>query len=337
MVLYGGRSGERDVSLVSGRAVLSALEESRAGGDGPARVLGVEIDEAGRWLLDGHGRPPLEALERLPADALVFFGLHGGEGEDGRLQGLLEIAGVPFTGSGPAASQRCMDKRTTRALAREAGISVAPGHWLECERWRSAPERAARQAWSALARGEAACVVAKPNAGGSSVDTARVAGIEELTSALSMIFEGGDDALVEGWVEGLEATVGIVGNRSGSLRALPVVEIRTKPGRFFDYEEKYGEDGATETCPPQELSPEVVERLSADALTAYRTLGCDGYARADFIVPQEGGAEPVLLEVNTLPGFTPRSLLPQAASVAGASFGALCVELCALALDRVDA
>ncbi|MFT5051511.1 MAG: D-alanine-D-alanine ligase [Chlamydiales bacterium] len=325
-VLQGGTSAEREVSLVSGPAVAQALREL-GDASGLAGVREIEIDKSGRWCLEGGPVEPHVALARIPADTLFFLGLHGGAGEDGTLQGFLDVAGRAYTGSGLAASALCMDKGAARVLCGDAGLRVAAGIHFSRARWLAEREHVLADAWSRVG-GEA---VAKPTCGGSSLQTMQVHSESELGKALDAIFECCDDALVEAWTHGLEATVGIVGNSGGALRALPVVEIRPRPGRFFDFAEKYGSDGAIETCPPRDLEPEVIAKLSSDALCAYRTLGCDGYARADFIVPRDGGA-PVLLELNTLPGFTPRSLLPQAAAVAGISFGALCLELCALAL-----
>jgi len=325
-VLYGGESAEREVSLVSGPAVIQALreldEESR-----PAQILDIEIDQGGRWNLGGERLEAQSALGLIPSDALFFLGLHGGAGENGTLQGFLDVSGRAYTGSGLAASALCMDKHAARLLCTDAGLRVAAGRHISRAAWRADREALLSEAWL-RSEGEA---VAKPTRGGSSVLTMHVHSEAELTDALDSIFELCDDALVEAWTHGLEATVGVVGKRDGELRALPVVEIRPRSGHFFDYAEKYGADGASETCPPRELGDAMIAALTRDALCAYRTLGCDGYARADFIVP-EGASAPVLLEVNTLPGFTPRSLLPQAAAVAGVPFPFLCLELCALAL-----
>ena len=157
---------------------------------------------------------------------------------------------------------------------------------------------------------------------------------------MTSVVESGDAALVEAAVEGVEATCGVLGNTAGELVALPPVEIVPHEGRFFDYEEKYRSEGAREHCPPRSLSAATVERLGQLAVLAHRTMGCDGYSRTDFIVPRgaddasEGEGEPVVLEVNTLPGLTERSLFPQSMQALGASYRAMCLRLLELAVER---
>ena len=319
-VLRGGVTGERDVSLRSGAAVLAALGETR--GRQAARLIDVEIDEAGTFLVDGRRGSAEDALAAVPRDALWFLALHGGAGEDGRVQAWLELAGRPYTGSGPAASALCMDKRVARLVCAEAGLVIAPAAFVQAGVPR--PSRLA-----ALGDGP---LYVKPNHGGSSVLTFRVDGRgRELDQAIEAVLTSGDDVLVEQGVVGLEATCGVLGSRGGRLRTLPVVEIEPRAGRFFDYEEKYQQQGARETCPPVQLSPAVIESIERAARAAFTALGCEGYARIDFLV-RESDQTPVFLEANTLPGMTPRSLLPLAASVAGLSFEALCVELSVRAL-----
>lgn len=335
VVLHGGTSGEREVSLQSGRAIVAALAEPAGSpGDdgGPAAVIPVEVSADGRWLVEGRPLEARAALDALPPDALFFLGLHGGAGEDGTLQGFLTVAGRAHTGSGVAASALCMDKHRARLVFQGAGLATAPGVFVE-----RGPAPVAEAVERDLARLPGPPWFVKPNRGGSSVQVTRVAAGAELAPSVQAVLGGGDDALVESAVAGLEVTCGVVGNRRGSLRALPVVEILPNDGRFFDYGEKYSPDGAREVCPPRLLAPAAVERVQERALRAYRAAGCDGYARVDFIVPEgagtDAGGEPVVLELNTLPGFTARSLLPRAAAAAGQSFRELCLELCALALE----
>jgi len=334
VVLYGGESSEREVSCRSGRALARALAEAdpRDGAPVPERVIEVEIDAEGRWNVDGLPRSAPEALLALPGEALFVLGLHGGAGEDGRLQGFLEVARRRYTGSGPAASALCMDKRRTREAAAAAGVRVAPGRLVG----RDAPIPRATPALVDL--GGPPWFV-KPNRGGSSVGVSRVPAAGELGAAIEAVHAGGDDALVEVGQDGLEVTCGVIGEAPGELVLLPVVEIVPKEGRFFDYQEKYSADGAGEHCPPRALCAASAERVQERAAAVYRAAGCAGYARIDFIVPPEGvggEAEPVLLEVNTLPGFTARSILPQAAAATGVSFRELCLELCARALERFE-
>jgi len=322
-VLLGGRSGEREVSLKSGAAVIRALS------GGPlARVETLELEPDGRWQIEGRSLTALEALAALPPRTLVFLALHGGEGEDGTIQGLLQAQGFVHTGSGVGASALCMDKQHTRAVLAAGGLRVARGRLVHPSEWRSGRARLVDEIAALSSTG----FVVKPNRGGSSVDTFVLAGAEGLEARIERVLETGDQALVEERLQGIETTCAVLGNAAGELRALPPVEIVPKPGRFFDYEEKYSTSGAQEFCPPRSISERSAQRLGELALRAHRAAGCDGYSRTDFFVPPDG--EPVVLEINTLPGLTDRSLLPLSASVAGLSFPELCLELLALALER---
>lgn len=326
VVLHGGPGGEREVSLESGRAVLAAL-----GGEAPpGRVLGVEVTEDGRWVVGEETLPAHRAVDALPHGALVLLALHGSPGEDGRMQSFLELCGLRYTGAGPLASATCMDKRRAREAAAEAGVRVAAGLLVTREAWSEDPEPVVD---AACALGPGPWFV-KPNCGGSSVGVYRADAPEALGASLAAALEFEDDVLVEQAQEGLELTCGIVGNRDQEAVLLPVVEILPRGNRFFDYGQKYDEDGARELCPPEHLSAEAAERVQDRALAVYRATGCEGYARVDFVA--RDGEEPVFLEVNTLPGFTPRSILPRAAAATGVSFRELCLELCARALNRFE-
>lgn len=331
VVLGGGSSSEREISLASARAVLRSLITPVDAHDrrGPARVLACELDERGRWLLDGEALAPTTALERLPAEALLFVALHGGAGENGVLQGFLELAGRAYTGSGVAASALCMDKFRARAVLASEGLGLAPG-WL-VRRAASEAERAG--ACARLAPQAGAGLVVKPNAGGSSVGVERVASAAELEAALARVLAV-DDALVEGLVRGIELSCGVLGEGE-SARALPPIEIVPAEGAFFDYRQKYAADGARELCPPRSLSAAQEARVRAAALAAHRACGCAGASRTDLILPADRD-EPVVLEVNTLPGLTERSLLPQEAAALGADHRELCLALCGLAWARFE-
>jgi D-alanine-D-alanine ligase len=332
VVLHGGRSSEREVSLVSGAAIHESLARSEESGGPPLRELrSVEIDAHGAWRLEGEALSPSEALGRLPVDSVFFLGLHGGEGEDGRMQAFLEVAGRRFTGAGHAASALCMDKHLSRLTFAARGLMVPPGRKVA----RSEGPLDSAAIADSLAPGP---WFVKPVHGGSSVGTTRVESEEELAAALVVVLELGDDALVERAVHGIEVSVGVVGNRRSGLRVLPAVEILPRRGAFFDYQEKYSESGAIELCPAEHLSPEQECEVAARAQAAYLASGCDGYARVDLIVPSQPGSledfdEPVILEVNTLPGFTPRSLLPREARAVGVDFRSLCLEILYLALE----
>lgn len=324
-VLLGGRSSERAVSLISGEALCAALRAPSGDLRGPAALRRVEILADGRWEFDGQRCSPPAAVAAL-ADVDVFvLGLHGGEGEGGVLQGLLSAAGKAFTGAGVLSSALCLDKATARVVAEAHGLRTARALLIGAEAW---TER--KDALLSELAGWGVGWVTKPRHGGSSLGTRVVLAAVDLPAGIEEALATGDDVLVEELVRGVEATVGVLGNPEEGLRTLTPVEIRPHAGRFFDYEEKYSQGGALEFCPPERLDAGACAQLRERALTAYRALGCEGYARIDFMVP--GNGEPVFLEANTLPGLTPRSLLPLAATADGLDFRSLCLELVRLAL-----
>jgi D-alanine-D-alanine ligase len=334
-VLMGGRSSEREVSLWSGRAVHEAL--ARASSEplrvDPSRVHAVEISSGGTWIVDGRERASHEAVAELGSDCVYFLALHGGEGEDGTVQGFLRALGRVHTGSGVEASALCMNKHHTRLVLESSGLRVARGALVTHARWREDRDRVLRE----IAELSTSGYSVKPCRGGSSVATSLFDDAKKLAPAIDAVFATGDEALVEERIRGAEATCGVLGNSGGELRALTPVEIVPKEGRFFDYQEKYAAGGAEEHCPPKTLSATTTRRIRELATRAHAAAGCDGYSRVDFMVPRGAGGEdgePVVLEINTLPGMTARSLLPLAARAEGLDFRALCIELLALALDR---
>jgi D-alanine-D-alanine ligase len=333
-VLYGGRSSEREVSLVSGKRMLEALCTPLAAHDrrGPLRALGVEVLPDGRWQVDRRALRIGEALQALDGVDVFVLALHGGEGEDGSLQGALRCAGRAFTGSSVAASAVAMDKVFAREVVAARGLRTAAGRLvarreLETDRARILHELAA---W----RG--AGWVVKPRSGGSSIGCSVVRSPDDLADALAAALAFDEDALVEERIEGIEATSSVLVSPNEGPLALPIVEIRPRAGRFFDYQEKYAADGALELCPPESIAPETCERIGRLALAAHAALSCGGYSRSDFIVPAQGG-EPVFLELNTLPGMTPRSLLPRAAAAVGIDYRTLCLWIVAEGLRRCAA
>lgn len=337
-VLMGGRSGERDISLTSGRSVLASLRDPSGPSSGIApEVVGVEIDGQGGWCLDGSALSPHRLVEALPEQTVYFLALHGGEGEDGTVQAFLETCGRAHTGAGPQTSALCMDKHRSRLVAAEAGVRIASGTFAT----RGEVERDRVAALARLCAVDAPIRFAKDVTGGSSIGVHRCVDDSSLAGAVDAIVAGGGDVLVEAGVSGLETTCGLIGDGAAAA-ALPIVEIEPLDGAFFDLEQKYAaEGGAIETCPPRHLAPAMAQRIQERARRAWEAFGGTGYARIDFMVPGEpdgvGGwrvdpeAEPVMLEANTLPGFTPRSLLPLAAETEGVGFRELCLELIARA------
>lgn len=338
-VLMGGASDEREVSLTSGRAVVASLRDL----SGPSRevappVFEIDLRADGDWGLDGAALAPSRVVEALPEDTAFLLALHGGSGEDGRVQGFLETCGRRHTGAGPQTSALCMDKHRSRLVASEAGVRVAQGAHVTSRTFLADPDAAGQR----LLGVKATLRFVKLATGGSSIGVHRCTSGDEVLAAAADVARRGGDVLVEEGVVGLETTVGLIGDGAAAT-ALPVVEIEPRGGAFFDLEQKYAATGgAVESCPPRHLSDALSDRLQARARTAWEAFGGTGYARIDFMVPAhrkkdgtwsfEDDVEPVLLEANTLPGFTPRSLLPLAAAAEGVGFRELCLELVTRAL-----
>jgi D-alanine-D-alanine ligase len=280
-VLMGGWSAERDVSLKSGGAVADGLE---AMGYAVARI------DASRRLD--------EQLREARVDA-VFIALHGRWGEDGTVQGMLEVMGIPYTGSPPLASALAIDKERTRDLLAAAGVRIAEGGVVR------------RGAQKELPPGLAIPVVVKPATEGSSVGVTIVHTAEELAPAFDAAWECADRAVVERYVRGAEINVAIVdGEVLGSVEIVPNRE-------FYDYTAKYAPGGSTHFVPPR-VAKTIIDEVERLGAAAYAALGCAGAARVDLIAP--GDAPSIVLEVNTIPGMTRTSLLPEIAAHAGIAF-----------------
>lgn len=299
-VLMGGWGEEREISMKTGEAVATALE---AAGHPVTRIL------AG---------PGLDRTLRSSEIDVAFLALHGRMGEDGKVQGLLEVLGIPYTGSGVMASALAMNKTFSKKLFRLHNLPTAQGY--------SVPARELDRLLELHGDLGFPCVV-KPSCGGSSVGIAIVRSEAELVSAVGEACRFGGEALVERQLKGKELTVGILDDQ-----VLGTCEIAFGADAF-DYGTKY-KTGARYFLPPR-LSATRVANIEALALGAYRALGCRGYARVDLIASET--ENDVLLEVNTLPGMTPMSLLPKIALHRGLSFGALVERILALAtVDEVE-
>ncbi len=298
-VLMGGMSAEREVSLDTGRSIAEAL-----------RGLGHEVFE-----VDVQRSLPLE-LARIEPDA-AFLALHGRGGEDGTVQGLLEIMRIPYTGSGVFASAAAIDKVVTKELLGLRGIPLARDVVLRRDEY----ERA-----GAATRIEGTLsypVMVKPASEGSSVGVSKATGPGELASALDEVFARDPRALVEEFIEGRLLTVGILGSEP---MVLPVLEIKPKEG-FYDYRAKYT-PGTTDYEVPADLPEAVAERSRQLSLESFKALGCDGIARIDLML-EDGTDRLVVLEVNTIPGMTPTSLIPKEAAAAGLDFSQVVEEILA--------
>ncbi len=325
LVLSGGTSTERDVSLQSGQAVLGALQTSIESGALDAEVKAVFVDPDGRWSCGDAVLSESEFIKSLPSNAVIFNALHGGRGEGGGIQRALEEASVPYTGSGPTASALCMDKNAARQELMGAGLECARGALVTALPKAPGELKALTFRLNAL-NPEGHGWFVKPNEGGSSAGVRKIDEIKELLPSIAVVLSGGESALIEAAVPGVELSAGVLGNAQDKLLALTPVEIQPQSVGWFDEAEKYDEEGgALEACPPENVPTEVLDDLKKSAVLAHRATGCHGYSRTDFIYSTDG--QLIVLEVNTLPGLTPRSLLPLEAEADGFSFPELCLTL----------
>lgn len=329
VIVTGGSSPERHVALAGAAQVMVALRERGYGVSVVDTAAGLlSREEEAHLLAAGIGsEPPSEeelqdlrrrelgpALVQVPRvrDAdLVFLVLHGRQGENGEIQALLEMAGLPYTGSGPLGSALAMDKEVTKRLLRDAGIPTAP--------WALWPASEAEVAALGLP------LVVKPSKVGSSVGLSIIDSLDRLEVAVEAAGRYDDEVMLERFLPGREVSVGVLGER-----ALAVGEIIPQH-RFFDYECKYT-PGMSREIFPADLSQELTSEVRRLALAVHRTLKLRDFSRVDFRL--DAGGHPCCLEVNTLPGLTKASLLPQSAAAVGIGFGELCETLCRLALER---
>ena len=310
-VLMGGDSAEREVSLMSGNGVLNAL-------------LSLGVDAS---AFD----PAHEDLSELKSErfARVFIALHGRHGEDGSVQGALELLGIPYTGSGVMASAICMDKVMTKRVWTAEGLPTPRWAWLS--RDELSDDKLARERLREIPGRIGLPLIVKPPREGSSIGITKVEGPNDvdrqMQDAVALATQYDPDLLCEEFIAGIELTCPVLGE-GASARALPVVRIAAPDGNY-DYEHKYFSDDTGYHCPsglPAEEEAEV-QRL---VVAAYRSLSCRGWGRADLML-RERDRKPFLLEMNTSPGMTGHSLVPMSARAAGISYEQLCLHLLAQA------
>ena len=335
-VLMGGRSPEYEISLISGREVVRNL---------PKKFLPMPIvisRDGRRWLKVLPKKllslpNPLTYLgtnkeiikvgsqnKRITKDEIsgsvdvVFIAMHGPFGEDGKVQGMLDLAGISYTGSGLLASALGMDKLAFRKIMENAKIPIPK--------------------YVAVFHGESLTKVykvlpkppyfVKPSSQGSSVGASIVKTKKLLKNALKKAFKYGSVSLVDEYIKGKELTCALLGNENPI--ALPVIEIVPLKGEFFDYQSKYSESGAEEIVPAK-IPKALTKKIQQLSIKVYEAIGCRGFARVDFLV--KNGKNPVVLEINTIPGLTPMSLLPKAAKAAGYSYPKLLGNIIKYALE----
>jgi D-alanine-D-alanine ligase len=320
-VLAGGRSSEHEISLESARSVVAALDPSRY------ETVVVEVDRGGRWeLASGGAELPRSSVETLPVVAdsppaatlgqvdVVFPVLHGPFGEDGTVQGLLELAGLPYVGAGVAASALCMDKDLFKAVLRDRGIPVARNVTL---REGDEPEHPFDYP-----------LFVKPARLGSSVGISKVRDASELTVAVELARRHDDKVLIEEGIEGVEVECGVLGNRDPLASVVGEIVAHAD---WYDYSAKYDE-GGMDLVVPARISAEADVRVKELAVESFVATECEGMARIDFFVRQNG--EVVVNEINTIPGFTSTSVYAKLFEAAGISYAALLDRLVELALER---
>ena len=307
-ILFGGTNKERLVSVASAQALHTALPEAdlwfwdvddTVHPVQPRSLLGHARPFEEPFKPDGRGVGIEQALDAAKAEnRLLVLGLHGGRAENGELQTMCEMRGVPFTGSGSASSHLAFDKVAAKRFAAIAGVKVSPGVMLE-------------DAEAALA--EYGKLIAKPARDGSSYGLIFVNAKQDLVAVRNAART--EDYLIEPFISGVEATCGVLEQSDGSVIALPPVEIVPAEGEF-DYTAKYLAKSTQEICPGR-FAPEISAQIMDQALRAHLALSCSGYSRTDFIVSANG---PIYLETNTLPGLTKASLYPKALKAQGIEF-----------------
>lgn len=285
-VVFGGRSAEREISLLSGKAVLKALKKMGF------NAVGIDA---------GSGLP--EKLKSKKID-FVYNALHGPCGEDGTVQGMLEIMNIPYSGCGVLSSALAMDKEYSKRIFQSCGIPT--------------PDFSIVEKGGALPVISGFPLVIKPAAQGSAIGVSIAENKKELSSALKKAFKYSDKVIIERFVKGTEITIGILGDK-----ALPAVEI-VPENKFYDFDAKYTKGKSKHIIPPR-LPSRVIKSAEKAALKAFKALGCRAVSRIDIIVDKRG--KPWVLEANTIPGMTETSLLPDEARAAGMDFGALILEI----------
>lgn len=345
LVLAGGTSTERDVSLSTGNGIYNALKERGHEAVLVDLYLGYETEQpldtlftekcncCGEYRSVTAQVPDLEALKKLRKDGgksifgpnvlalcnmadIVFMALHGSNGEDGRIQAAFDLMGIRYTGTGYLSSAISMDKGITKQFFRThhvptpVGITLKKGETLNTSSEIKLP-----------------CMV-KTCCGGSSIGVYKVTTMEELQEALNDAYTYEDEVVIEQFIEGREFSVGVIEGK-----ALPIIEIAPIQG-FYDYKNKYQAGSAIETCPAL-LSEEQTKQMQQHAENAYKAVGMQSYARFDFMMDTKTG-EMYCLEANTLPGMTPTSLLPQEVAVLGMSYPDLCEHLIKVSMKKYE-
>lgn len=304
-VLYGGPSKEHEVSISSGKEMINALN------DGHYDIYPILISNDSEWNFEKEKLSQNKALEKLKNEFdFVLLGLHGTFGEDGTVQALLEENQIKFSGSGSHASRVAIDKHESSKLFVDAGFKVPN-------------EKVVRKGFdrdvNKILKDFELPVFVKPLSQGSSVGISKVTKVENILNALDEALDYDSSALVQEYIEGREISCGVYEEDLAKLTALPPTELIPVDSEFYDYDAKYTK-GKTEEITPPEISEDIIQKIQKIAVSAHKVIGCSGYSRTDFLVR---GDEIFVLEINTLPGMTQTSIMPQEAQAVGMSLGRL--------------
>lgn len=312
-MLGGGFSSEREISLMTAKQIMAALPSDRYEADF------IDVDKEGKWM-DRRG-------DIIAGTDVAFIALHGRYGEDGRIQAVLDLWGVPYTGSGVLASALGMDKAKCMEFLAPAGIRIPA--FVALRRG----ERSIEEIKSLVSERFGYLCVVKPNESGSSVATAIVRSEDRLEAAVKAAFEEDKTVLVMEYVKGRELTCGVMGGSGqDKAEALPPIEIIAHGSEFFDYQTKYFSKTVEEVCPAA-ISKELTEKIQRLSEKIHQSLGCEGLTRSDFILSEKDG-ELYFLEINTIPGQTEASLCPKEAKAIGLSFAEFIEKQIRMALEK---
>lgn len=300
-VLMGGKSPEYEISLISGKEVIKKINRKKY------KVFPLIITKNGDF-----------EIEKLKNADIVFIAMHGPFGEDGKVQGMLEMAGVKYTGSGVTASALGMDKILFRKLMKAEGLSIPKYVVID----------KSQKKINLKSLGKPPYFI-KPYDQGSSVGVSIAKKPADIKKALKLAFSFSKKALVDEYLKGKEITAAVLGNED--CFALPLVEIRPLKGEFFDYDSKYTKSGSEEIVPAR-ISTKLTKEVQKLAVKVHKSIGVRGFSRVDFILKEN--KYPVILEINTIPGLTPMSLLPKAAKAAGYSYSQLLDKIIGYALQK---
>lgn len=323
MVLMGGPSAEHDVSLHTGEQILNALSAKRY------ITAPVIITKKGEWIMPPSGRqysakkiiPQAHALTALAESAdIVFIALHGTFGEDGTIQSLLGGFGIPYTGSGMLASALGMDKTQSSRIFRDAGMNVPAFRVISTHKAGYINKKQIVD----IIREFGMPLVVKPSDQGSSVGVSIVQQAKDIPAAIATAKKYSSNIIIQKFIKGREITCAVLDRtKKGKLStfALPPIEIVPRLGAFYDYKSKYAKAGSDHLIPPPNMSAETIKTIQDTACHAHTIIGCSGMSRSDFILDNDNKLH--ILEINTIPGMTATSLLPQAASAKGIDFSKL--------------